>query len=230
MLDRPSFDARARYDLAAIGDALGDPSRAAMVVALMGGVALPASELARAAGVTASTASSHLRRLTEIGLLVARSQGRHRYFALAGPEVAAAVERLAALGVRAAPRRGPRDERLVLARTCYGHLAGKVAVALWARAADAGFIAWDDDAASLLPEGQAAFARAGLVDEELPRAGAACLDWSERVPHVSGKLGRAVCAAALARGWVKPSADSRALRLTARGEAGLRALGVKWDV
>jgi DNA-binding transcriptional ArsR family regulator len=223
------LDRRARYDLAEIGDALGEPSRAAMVVALMGGIALPASELARVAGVAPSTASTHLRRLIDAGLLVGRTQGRHRYFSLAGPEVAEAVERLAMLGVRpASSRRGPPDEALAVARTCYGHLAGRVAVAFWTHATKEDWVRWDDTAVILAPRGRSVLARAGLLEAELPLGGSACLDWSERVPHVSGRLGRALCGAVLARGWARPVRSTRALRVTPRGEAGLRALGVRW--
>jgi DNA-binding transcriptional ArsR family regulator len=221
-------DRRARYDLADLGEAIGDPSRAAMLVALMGGVALPASELAQVAGVAASTATSHLRRLTDAGLVVARAQGRHRYFALAGPHVAEALERLATLDVRGSPRRPLPDEALSLARTCYAHFAGRVAVAFWKRAVEERWVRWTDASVSLLPRGQAALARRELlVDAALPLTGTSCLDWSERVPHVSGRLGVALCGALFARGWVKRVQGSRAVRVTARGEEGLAGLGVR---
>src|SRR5579859_1158506 len=97
---RSPIDRRSCYELAHVGDAIGDPSRAAMLVALMGGVAMPASELARVAHVVPSTATSHLRRLMQAGLVVVRAQGRHRYFALSGAHVAEAVERLVTLDAR----------------------------------------------------------------------------------------------------------------------------------
>lgn len=223
------IDRRARYDLADLGEAIGEPSRAAMLVALMGGVALPASELARAAGVAASTATSHLGRLVQAGLVVARAQGRHRYFALSGPHVADAVERLAALDLRPRAVRAEPDETLAVARTCYAHLAGRVAVALWARAVAERWVRWTDAAVSLLPRGHAALARRGLLaDAALPLAGSPCLDWSERVPHVSGRLGVALCSALLARAWVVRVPDGRAVRVTARGHDGLAELGVCW--
>jgi DNA-binding transcriptional ArsR family regulator len=231
-----SRDARFRYDLANMGEAVGDPSRAAMLVALMGGVALPAAELARAAGVAPSTASEHLHRLTAAGLVVVRAQGRHRYFELAGPQVADAVERLATLAARTVPRpRRVPDEALAFARTCYAHLAGRVAVAFWAHARERAWVEWTDAAVTLLPRGQAALARRGLLaDAALPIAGGACLDWSERVPHVSGRLGVALKDALLARGWVKSrrpekeGESTRALRLTVKGEEGFAGLGVRW--
>jgi DNA-binding transcriptional ArsR family regulator len=219
-------DRRVVYELAHLGEAIGDPSRAAMLIALMGGLALPASDLARAAQVAPSTATSHLRRLVQTGLVVVRPQGRHRYFALSGPRVAEAVERLATIHSR--PRRLPAsDPGLALARTCYTHFAGQIAVALWARAADQRWVRWLDSAVTLSPEGHEALARCGLaVDASL--SGSACLDWTERLPHVSGRLGIAVCAALLANGWVRRAPSTRALRVTVRGQAGFAALGVRW--
>lgn len=219
---------RAGYELAHLGDAIGDPSRAAMLVALMGGVAMPASELARIAGVAPSTATTHLQRLTQAGLVVARTGGRHRYFRLSGPEIADAIEHLVSSVGRGTPRRGSPDEALVLARTCYAHLAGRVAVAFWARAADQGWVRWTESAVALLPKGLDVLMRRGLLaDARLPLAGKACLDWTERVPHVSGRLGLELCAALRTREWVKPITGSRALRITSRGQEELAALGVR---
>jgi len=222
-------DRRAAYDLAHLGDAIGEPSRAAMLVALLGGVALPASDLARAARVVPSTATSHLQALARAGLVVARSQGRHRYFALAGAHVAEAVERLVTLQAPAMQARRPRvhDPALALARTCYTHLAGRIAVAFWARARERGWVQWTDADVRLSSLGQEALAGCGLVvDASLP--GRACLDWTERVPHVSGKLGVAVCSALFAGGWVKRTPKSRALRVTVRGQEAFASLGVRW--
>jgi DNA-binding transcriptional ArsR family regulator len=225
-----SIDQRARFQLAHLGAAVGDPSRAAMLVALMGNVALPASELARLAGVSASTATSHLRGLADAGLVTVRAQGRHRYFALSSPEVAVALERFAALGLGDARRRAPSDEPIAVARTCYSHLAGRVAVAFWKRAADAGWVAWEDGTARLLPRGASVLAARGLLaDAPAALAGTSCLDWSERVPHVAGRLGVALCDALLARAWVKRLPGGRALRVTARGHEGFRTLGVRWE-
>jgi hypothetical protein len=167
--------------------------------------------------------------LTHAGLIVARAQGRHRYFALSGPQIADAVERLATLNVRpSAQRRGP-DDALAVARTCYAHFAGRIAVAFWARAVEQRWVRWTDSAVSLLPKGHDALThRELLLDAVLPLSGSSCLDWSERVPHVSGCLGVALCAALLARGWVERTPGSRALRITARGQGGFAALGVTW--
>lgn len=225
-------DRRARYELAQFGEAVGDPSRAAMLVALMGGAARPASELARIAGVAPSTATSHLQRLETAGLVVVRPQGRHRYYALSGAHVAHAVETAtgAAMKKGAAARRSDAGDAVARARTCYGHLAGRVAVAFWARARDARWVRWSDAAALLLPRGREVLARHGLLpDAEARLEGRTCLDWSERVPHVSGALGIALCDNLLARGWVARTPGSRALRVTARGDEKLRALGVRWE-
>ena len=224
-----AVDTRARYQLAQLGAAVGDPSRAAMLIALMGGIALPASELARLAGVTASTATSHLRNLQDSGLVTVRAQGRHRYFALSGPSVATAIERLASLGLSPVKRRVPANDPIALARTCYSHLAGRLAVRFWARAVEAHWVSWTDAAVHLLPEGRGILAGRGLVlDAPETVVGTSCLDWSERVPHVAGRLGVSLCSALLGRGWVKRLPGGRTLRVTARGQEGLGALGVDW--
>jgi DNA-binding transcriptional ArsR family regulator len=206
--------------LARIGDAIGEPSRAAMLVALMGGVALPASELARIAKIAPATASDHLRQLRRAGLITQRARGRHRYFELASAQVADVVERVAAL----ASSRPVATGAFAMARTCYSHLAGRIAVALWNRATDRGWIRWEDDAVRLLPAGQRALDAVGLELSEL--AGKSCLDWTERVPHVSGPLGTKLYDALRANKWVVPVEGARELRITVRGREGFRALGL----
>jgi DNA-binding transcriptional ArsR family regulator len=226
---RSLIDQRARFQLAQLGAAVGDPSRAAMLVALLGGVALPASGLAQLAGVSASTATSHLRHLQSVGLVTVRAQGRHRYFALADQRIADALEGMAGLCLPQVPRRTPLSEPLAIARTCYSHLAGRVAVAFWQRAAQAAWVSWTDGAVRLLPKGISALGRCGLLDSTPGSlAGTSCLDWSERVPHVAGRLGVALCDDLLARGWVKRVAGGRALRVTVRGHEGFGSLGVRW--
>ncbi|APR81321.1 Transcriptional regulator, ArsR family protein [Minicystis rosea] len=219
------LDRRARYELAHFGEAIGDPSRAAILVALLGGVTRPASELARAAGVAPSTATSHLQHLVRAGLLVVRERGRHRYYEIAGEHVAHAIESVGALHPR--PRARAGADPLAAARVCYTHLAGRLAVTLWARAKQARWIEWSETGIHLLPEGLDALAARRLVLDPASRSGRACLDWTERVPHVSGPLGVAVCDALFAAGWVRRAPDSRALRVTARGLEGLDALGVR---
>ncbi len=202
-----------------------------MLIALMGGTARPASELARIAGIAASTATSHLQRLEGAGLVIVRAQGRHRYYALAGPTVARAVESLATCApATSTARRKPSaaGDAPALARTCYGHLAGRLAIAFWTRAAHQQWIRWSDVAVTLLPRGRDALAEGELLQDAGPLSGSPCLDWSERVNHVSGPLGIALCEGLLRKAWVARIAGSRALRVTARGEERLQALGVRW--
>jgi len=201
-----------------------------MLVALMGGTARPASELARVAAIAPSTATSHLRRLVEQGLIVARPRGRHRYYELAGEHVAQAVEALVAAGMSAPARRAAADDSMAAARMCYAHLAGRLAVAFWARAVEQRWVRWSPEAVRLLPAGHDALARLDVPrGDTRALAGRPCLDWSERTPHVSGPLGTAVCASLFVHAWVARVPESRALRVTARGRTGLRALGVRWS-
>jgi DNA-binding transcriptional ArsR family regulator len=213
-------DRRAHYELADLGDAVGDSSRAAILVALMGGVARPATELARIAGVAPSTAASHFARLLDAGLVVVHVQGRHRYYALAGPHVAHAVEALVSL--RAPLRKHSSGDGLVLARCCYRHLAGRLAIAFWRRAREAGWVDWTESAVTLLGSGRDAL----LPRADLPLTGSPCIDWTERLPHVAGPLGVAICKSLISGGWLVPVHASRALRITARGATGFSALGV----
>lgn len=215
---------------------VGDPARANMLAALMDGRALTASELARAASVAPQTASGHLARLTEAGLLAMERQGRHRYHRLASPAVARMLEGImavAAEGRPAAPRRlvtGPRDRALRAARTCYDHLAGRLAVDIADAMVARGHLEMSADGGSLTPEGLG-FLRDLGVSLEAGRPGRngrvfcrPCLDWSERRPHVAGAVGAALCAHCFARGWVRRTEGSRALLVTQGGRRDLRAL------
>jgi DNA-binding transcriptional ArsR family regulator len=222
-------------NIAPVAALLADPARAAIVAALEGGRALPAGELARRASVAPSTASEHLGRLVEGGLLVAERSGRHRYFRLASGDVAHALEALAAI----APREPVRSLRgsttasaLAEARTCYDHLAGRLGVAVAQalvrrRALDPvdGVFVTGPRAASVLSAigvdvGEVAAARRPFA--------LSCLDWSERRPHVAGALGAAIAARALSTGWVRRRNESRALDLTDAGRAAFATrLGVE---
>ncbi len=209
---------------------IGEPARAAMLAALLDGRALSAGELAAAAGVTPQTASAHLARMAEAGLLAMERQGRHRYHRLATPSVARLLEGL--LEVSAArPRRiatGPRDVAMREARTCYDHLAGRLGVALADALAARGAIELSADGGAVTEAGSAFLAGLGIV----PGAGARllcrpCLDWSERRPHVAGRLGAALCSHCFAQGWVRRRAGGRTLEVTPIGWAGLeRSFGV----
>ena len=217
--------------IARIAELIGDRARADMLTALLAGRALAAGELAAAAGVTASTASAHLARLGDAGLVVGVRQGRHRYFRLAGSEVAQLMEALAHAAARQAGtplRPGPRDPSLREARVCYDHLAGAQAV----RAADAlvarGLLV-DRDGQWSVGEGALDwFERTLGVDIAALRAGRrplcrACLDWSERRPHLAGALGAALLEQVLARHWARRVEGSRVVRFTPAGELAWRA-------
>lgn len=226
--------------LAEIATLVGDPARANMLTALLDGRALTASELARAASITPQTASGHLARLTVAGLLNVERQGRHRYHRLATPEVARMLEGIlavaeAGLATRLARRPiavGPRDLTMRAARTCYDHLAGKLAVAMADAMVQHGQIELSADGGIVTREGTA-FLRALGVDLEAAEARAAkrgggrvfcrpCLDWSERRAHVAGAVGTALCDCSFALGWVRRIEGTRALTVTPKGRQGLR--------
>ncbi len=214
-------------DIARVAALIGDPARANMLGALMAGTALTAGELATEAGITPQTASSHLARLTDGGLLSVVAQGRHRYFALASHEVARTLEALMGLAARTGQLRhrpGPRDESLRAARSCYHHLAGAAGVRLHDSLTAQGHLAHGADGLHLTASGIAHLAAAGLV---LPlgqvRHCRACLDWSERRYHLGGSAGRALLAQMRHMNWLRPVAGSRALVFTAPGHRAFAA-------
>jgi DNA-binding transcriptional ArsR family regulator len=209
----------------------GDPGRASMLNGLMDGRALTASELAQLAGVTAQTASSHLTRMTEAGLLAVEKQGRHRYHRLASPAVAQMIEsimRLAAPEITAKPvRTGPRDAALRAGRTCYDHLAGHLGVSMTDALIDAGHLDLGLDAGEVTDSGRALFDRAGIDIEAISvRRGRIlcrpCLDWSERRPHLAGAIGAALCSHCFDNGWIRRIEGTRAVSVTPNGQRQLR--------
>ena len=221
-------------DVARIGALLGEPARTHMLTALMGGVALTAGELAREAGVSAQTASSHLGKLADGGLVRQRRQGRCVYYALAGREVADLMEQLASLAAAAGHRRtrpGPRDPQLRHARVCYDHLAGELGVAMLDGLIARGAIEDRGGALSLTSAGDG-FVSAFGVDLEAMRARRrplcrACLDWSERRSHLGGALGQALLDGVLERGWARRLSGGRALAFSGEGLAAFqRTFGV----
>jgi len=210
----------------------GDPARAGMLHALMDGRALTASELARVAGITPQTASSHLARMITAGLLAVEKQGRHRYHRLASPAVAAMMESIMQVASRLEPtgRRlvvGPRDAALRAARTCYDHLAGRLGVALSDAMVRAGHLELASDAGLVTDAGIGWFGRLGIDLDALQvgrgkRPGRIlcrpCLDWSERRPHLAGALGAALCQHCFDRGWIRRIDATRAVLITPRGQ------------
>jgi DNA-binding transcriptional ArsR family regulator len=228
--------ARAREagpDLAAFAALLADGTRAGFCLALLDGRAWTASELARYAGVAASTASEHLTALVAGGLLVEHRQGRHRYLRLADPRVAELVEGLAEL----APRRGTpprtlsaasRQRSIAQARTCYDHLAGAVGVAITTAMTARGLLDWTPG----LRLTDAGAAWLGELGVELHPTGRrplvrSCLDWTERRPHLAGVVGAALCRHAFDHDWIVRHGSDRAVTVTS---AGWRVLGAELGV
>ncbi|UXH77893.1 ArsR/SmtB family transcription factor [Roseateles amylovorans] len=225
----PSAD-RALADVAA---SIAEPVRARMLCCLMDGHARTATELAAVGEVAASTASAHLSRLLGQGLVTCLAQGKHRYYTLAGTTVGQALEALLVLAGRPRPQFEPTTPpALRQARRCYDHLAGHWGVRLHDHALRQGWMvpAADEPGAYRLSEtGAAAFARLGVdVDAATQarrrRLACACMDWSERRPHLGGALGAAWLQAMLTQAWLDPDLDSRALRLTRRGQTQLNRL------
>lgn len=210
-------------DIARIASLVGDPARANMLSALMGGTALTASELALEAGVSLPTASSHLSKLMEGGLLTLASQGRHRYYGLAGPQVAGMIEAITGVAASVGPQRvrpGPRDAAMRVARVCYDHLAGEQAVAMLDRLVEKEIILRDDQEIRLGPSAASHFAAIGIDVDAKPRRPVcrACLDWSVRRSHLAGTLGAAILDKILAQKWARREKDSRAVIFSPPGK------------
>lgn len=222
-----------RYQVAELGALLADPARAGMLLALMDGTVRPAGELARMAGIAPSTASGHLKKLVDGGLLTVVDQGRHRYFMVADAHVAHLLETLS-LGRRApgfVPGANPGDE-MTRARTCYDHLAGRLGVALFEQLRGADGLALTADAVRLSEQGARRMRDAGLMEKDSPHPelpGRVCVDWTERRFHLGGPLGAWLAGRVFEAGWLRRRPTTRAIAATATGRDGLRALGVRWD-
>ena len=223
-----------RYQLAEIGALLAEPARAAMLLALTDGTMRPAGELAQAAGVGAATASAHLKRLLEGGLLAVHAQGRHRYYRLASDDVAAMLEALALPRTRPVlPEPASSDRPLRLARTCYRHLAGRLGVGLCQTMLARGYLLAASEGFRLQATGVDALLAAGLdaaaVQALLPLTGRGCLDWTERRLHIGGPLGVSLTDTLLDAGWLRRRAGHRALQPSDDGWRHLSSLGVHLD-
>jgi DNA-binding transcriptional ArsR family regulator len=215
-------EAAGDIDIAAAAALMADPSRAAVLMELSDGRALPPSELAEVAGVSRSTISEHLAKLQRAGFLTVERGGRNRYFRLAGPEIAAAVEALAALAPRFPVRSLKQSRRagaLGAARTCYGHLAGRLGVGITEAMLARGLIEREGEVFLLTPAGATWLEHLGIANP--PRAGKACNDWSERRPHLAGRLGVALTRRLFELDWLQRTPRAREVRVTPQGEVGL---------
>ncbi|MGE8497100.1 MAG: ArsR/SmtB family transcription factor [Pseudomonas sp.] len=221
--------------ISSIAALLADPGRAAMVWALMDGSSRPAGELALLAGLSPSSTSAHLAKLTEGGLLVQQSHGRNRFYTLAGPEVGQAVEALAGAALATLPRKNrvvpaSRGTPLAMreARTCYDHLAGELAVGVFERMSAAGWLAQDGKLVSITDAGTQGLQALGIdvpaVAQRRRQLACACPDWSERKPHLGGAIGAALLVRCKEAGWVRPSNSSRALHVSPQGRQVIGAI------
>src|SRR3954451_3252738 len=224
-----------RADLAIIAGLFADPARARILRTLIDGTLRPAGELAFAANISAQSASAHLAKLVEGGLLELQAQGRHRYFRIANPEVADAVESLGSLG-ESLGARAPRAPALpkatppqfLRARTCYDHLAGDTAVQICAAMLEVRWLVVDGLDFRLTALGEERLTALG-VDIETARHSRrtfarACVDLTQRRPHVGGALGAALLEMYLARGWIQRMRRSRAVAITPKGAEGFGRL------
>jgi DNA-binding transcriptional ArsR family regulator len=219
----------AEPDIGRVAAAIGDRTRAAMLAALLDGEALSAGELARRAGVAPSTATGHITRLLDEGLILRRTSGRRRYHVLAGEDVAAALEALARIAPPAV-KGNQSQHALRFARTCYDHLAGALGVAVSSALVERGIIS--HGMTELSTAGDEWLRGLGIEWDALRTTRRVlvrpCLDWSERRNHVAGAVGAAIAGIAIARRWVIRVEGTRGLRLTLRGREGFyRALGLE---
>ena len=220
-------DMKEKHALSASAALLAEPARAAMLVALLDGRALTAGELARAAEVSAQSASLHLSKLTDGGMVEVHPQGRHRYYRIAGAEVGYVIEALGVIATTAPPRKltgTPRDEAMCFARKCYDHLAGRLAVDLAGVMEREGVLVCKEERDYALgPHAEDWLAQLGIAacpsQTHTRQFARRCLDWTERRPHVAGALGANLLQTFLEREWIKPRTDTRAVRVT---EAGMR--------
>lgn len=223
--------------MAATAQLLGDPARAHMLWALMDGGALTAKELAYAAHVSAQTASGHLGKLAEAGLLGMARQGRHRYYRLASREVGQMLEGIMSFAgpEPSGPRAWRGGEALRTARTCYDHLAGRLGVAIADSLQGEGRLVLTADGGEVTQSGQEFLRDLGADLAGGGRPGRVfcrpCLDWSERRPHIAGRLGAVLCARCLELGWIARQRDTRAVAITPAGREGFaRVFGLAGDV
>jgi DNA-binding transcriptional ArsR family regulator len=224
-----------KHAIATMGSLLADPGRSAILMSLLDDRSLSAGDLARAAAISPQSASAHLAKLSRGGLIVAKTEGRCRYYRLSSVKVAYALEALGAIATVPAGIRHARpkaDDQMMLARSCYDHMAGRIAVTLTERLEEERILAAAGQGDyRVTGRGCEWFAELGIVIADLRsnrRAFARrCLDWTERRPHLAGAVGSALLNHFLQDGWVARIGESRVLRVTHKGVAKFAALGLK---
>jgi DNA-binding transcriptional ArsR family regulator len=216
--------------LAEIGSLVGDQARANILSFLMDGRALTATELCHAAGVSAQTTSGHLAKLTASGLLAVARQGRHRYYRLATPHVARMLEHIMLVAgdqPKRVPMHGPRQAAIRDARTCYDHIAGRLGVGIADTLLARRHIMLTADGGVVTKAGLRFFATLGIEPDAVPGRRPfcrACLDWTERRPHLAGKVGTALASRFFERRWLERQRGNRALTITPAGRRMFREL------
>lgn len=216
-------------NITTIAALIGDHARSEVLTALMSGMALTATELAKAAGVTRQTISAHLAKLVDAGVLAVEAQGRHRYFRLADEDVARLLESLMGVAFRTGAvrvRSSPREPALRRARVCYDHLAGELGVLVYENLAQRGAFAFGEGVLALTERGQALVHELGIDPADLAKGRRAacrtCLDWSERRHHLAGTVGTALLSRFLELGWARRVPGTRIVAFSAEGERRLR--------
>ena len=214
--------------IAEVAALVGDPARANILCALLGGRALTATELAFAAGVSPQTTSGHLGKLSQARLVVLMKQGRHRYYRLAGPHIGQMLESIMSVALAGPPRFQPKsklDDQMRHARTCYDHIAGVLGVGLAERMTERGLIILGDEGGEVTPAGSEFLSTLGIdlagARERRRMFCRPCLDWTERRPHIGGAVGAALADRCFELKWIERRRDSRALTITAAGRRGL---------
>lgn len=213
--------------LASVAAAIGDPARAAILISLMDGRSRTAKELAYLARISASTASAHLGKMLDLGLIAVTPLGRNRYFRLASPLVGQMLETMSNVAAETRPRypRAVGNEALRLARTCYDHLAGQIGVLIADSLQERGHVRLSEDGGEVTESGREFFIDLGLDIDQVRHSKRIfckpCLDWTERRPHIAGSLGAALCRHCFDQGWIERLRDSRALAITPEGRRSL---------
>ena len=220
--------------IAEVAALVGDPARANILSALMGGRALTAGELVYAAGVSPQTTSGHLGKLTEGRLIACVKQGRHRYYRIASPRVAEMLEGIMAVVADSPPRHRPSsklDDAMRVARTCYDHFAGKLGVGIADALCAHGHVVLTEDGGEVTDSGFAFFKKFGgdlhAAQSHRRIFCRPCLDWTERRPHIGGSVGAVLAQRCFDLNWVTRVRGARSLNITAAGRRGFNdAFGV----